>query len=102
MKRSRDSIRNNRLPKSIKNLPDEDIRVDLHGMTCDEATNEVEGIINSASSGDRILIIHGKGTGILRDHIRKYLNIHSKVAKILLGEKEKFPGKAGVCLAIIK
>lgn len=84
-----------------KNSANEDKTIDLHGMTCNEAQKFVENILESSRTNERILIIHGKGTGILKDHIRKFLYSHSKVKNVLLGEKEKFQGKSGVCLIII-
>lgn len=50
-------------------------RVDVRGMRADEALREVEGTLDKALRGGdpSVLIVHGHGTGALRQSIREYL-----------------------------
>ena len=102
MKKMRKSIRSGDFAFTPKNPPCEDCRVDLHAKTCDESERIVEAVLSGSPAGSRILVIHGKGTGTLKFHIRKFLSTHPSVSYILLGEEEEFPGKDGVCLAVKK
>ena len=65
-------------------LPDPVVRkteIDLHGMTITEAIPIVEQFLRDSygSHERRIWIIHGKGTGILRDEVRQRLGAHPLV-----------------------
>ena len=55
--------------------------LDLHGMRVDEAILVVESFINdSYKARERVVwIIHGKGTGVLREEVRQYLKYNSLV-----------------------
>ncbi len=55
--------------------------IDLHGFTVDEAIPLVDSFLyQSFKDGlHRIWIIHGRGTGILRSEIRRYLTKHTLV-----------------------
>ncbi|MBL7545907.1 MAG: Smr/MutS family protein [Bdellovibrionaceae bacterium] len=57
-------------------LVDEDRTVDLRGKTVEEAINELEDIIDRAvqNQEDRIKVIHGHGTEVLKKSIRSYLS----------------------------
>lgn len=99
MRRKRNSIRHN---EYFRKDPVEDSSVDLHGLNCDEAEELTKRTLSNAESGEKILVIHGKGTGKLRDHIRKFLLTHPKVLKIDMGETVRLPGKGGVCLITVR
>jgi DNA-nicking Smr family endonuclease len=55
--------------------------LDLHRMTVDEALPRVDDFLNDIyNSGlHYALIIHGKGTGVLRQEISRYLTGHPLV-----------------------
>jgi len=73
-----------------------DSRIDLHGMTGDEAVAEVEEELASLDPGESLLIIHGKGDGILRTRIRSFLASNRLASRVEYGEETNLPGGAGV------
>jgi DNA mismatch repair protein MutS2 len=56
---------------STRSLP----TVDLRGMTVEEALEQVEAYLDSCVLNDlrEVTLLHGKGTGVLRENIHKYL-----------------------------
>jgi DNA mismatch repair protein MutS2 len=50
--------------------------IDLHGLTVDEAIPKLEEFIYQAFQAGhyRVWVVHGKGTGILRQEMRRYLS----------------------------
>ena len=52
------------------------VAVDLHGMTRDEARGELDRALNKAlmEGRDGLEVIHGKGSGALRDMVSQYLS----------------------------
>jgi DNA mismatch repair protein MutS2 len=62
----------------MKNTPDE---LDLHGLTVDEAIPLVDTFLYKSSKAGlrRVWVIHGRGTGVLRQAIRRYLTHHPMV-----------------------
>lgn len=54
------------------------------GATVDEATDRVEKVLNAALLADerRVRIVHGRGTGRLRDGLRLFLEQHPLVASV--------------------
>ena len=72
---------------------DEDI--DLHGYTRDEAIKELEELVFS-SSGKTLLIIHGKGTGVLKNAVRAFVRRSQYIKNYEFGENINLPGGDGV------
>ena len=50
--------------------------LDLHGLTVDEALPRLETFVYSAFMAGlrRVWVVHGKGTGVLRSEVRRYLS----------------------------
>lgn len=74
-----------------------DVRVDLHGMFCEEAMRKVEKTVCSYP-GASILVIHGHGSGVLRNAVRNALRTNKlpKVRSYVFGEDINAPGLDGV------
>ncbi len=75
-----------------------DVELDLHGLTGDEAVAEVEKTLYSMSE-ESVLIIHGKGDGVLRRRVRALLDEVDLVSRVEFGEDCNLPGGAGVTVA---
>jgi DNA mismatch repair protein MutS2 len=56
--------------------------LDLHGMTVDEALPKIDEFLYAAYQGGlyRVWVIHGKGTGVLRREVGRYLANHPLVS----------------------
>lgn len=76
--------------------------VDLRGMTAQEAIMQLELSIDSAvlSNINQLTIIHGKGTGVLRTEVHKYLKSCKYIKSYRLGLYGE--GEAGVTIAELK
>ncbi len=61
--------------------------IDLRGMTVDEATERVDKFIDDAllAGFQQVRIIHGKGTGTLRQYVGEFLENHPRVQNTRLG-----------------
>ena len=72
------------------------IEIDLHGMTVDEALPRVDEFLHAAYEAGlyRVWVIHGKGTGVLRHEVKKYLRKHPLVSSQRPAESRN--GGAGV------
>jgi len=77
-------------------------RLDIRGKRVDEGLKEVENYISQAiiANLNQISIIHGKGTGALRESIHNYLRDHNSVASFRLGTLAE--GGAGVTVVELK
>ena len=76
--------------------------VDLRGMTADEAIVELDRFIDAAvlSGVGQISIIHGKGTGVLRNAVTQRLRSHPNIRTFRLGVYGE--GENGVTIAELK
>ncbi len=78
----------------IKKL-DVNLELDLHAMTVDEAMPVLQDYLNDASlAGLReVRIVHGKGTGTLRQAVMRELKKHPLVRSFRIGGR--FEGSTG-------
>jgi DNA mismatch repair protein MutS2 len=70
--------------------------VDVRGQRVDAAVIEVDRAMNAAHASGLLWIIHGKGTGKLREGLHEFLNSHPQVTKVELASQPD--GGAGVSL----
>jgi len=72
--------------------------LDLHRYTIDEALFKCDRFLRDAHQAGlyQVSIIHGKGTGALRDAVRNYLSRHPLVKGIRRGGKDE--GGEGVTI----
>ncbi|MGI6604345.1 MAG: endonuclease MutS2 [bacterium] len=76
--------------------------LDLRGSTVEEAEYQVEKFLDDAYLGglERVRIIHGKGTGALRQAIQSLLARHPQVESYALGGYRE--GGSGVTIAVLR
>lgn len=76
--------------------------IDVRGLNLEEALQKIDKYIDDASLAglNDITIIHGKGTGVLRKGINKYLKSHRGISEYRLGEFKE--GGDGVTVAHVK
>ncbi len=72
-----------------------DDEVDLHGYTREEAIKELEELVFRSSS-KTLLIIHGKGTGVLKNGVRAFVRKSPNIKSYEFGEDINLPGGDGV------
>ncbi len=74
--------------------------IDIRGQRVANAESEIESAIGRAYQSGILWVIHGKGTGKLREGVHEFLNTHPQVDRIeLAGEKD---GGGGVTIAYLK
>ena len=74
--------------------------LDIRGRRVDDAEIEINNAIAKAIESGVLWIIHGKGTGRLRQGVHEYLKQHSQVEKFELASQKE--GGAGVTLVYLK
>jgi DNA mismatch repair protein MutS2 len=91
------SVRISSLHKS--DIPGE---INLIGMTVEEMEPVLQKYLDDAalSGWDGVRIIHGHGTGILRNAVRRLIKGHPQVARFQ--EAESFEGGAGATVAVLR
>ena len=79
-----------------------EMKLDLRGKNIEEARIEVDRFLDQAAIGQagQVEIIHGKGTGVLREFITDFLKKHPHVAESRLGGYHE--GGSGVTIVTIK
>ncbi|PTQ51063.1 MAG: Recombination inhibitory protein MutS2 [Hydrogenibacillus schlegelii] len=72
--------------------------VDLRGMTVEEAREALDEVLDRAllEGRDRLVVIHGLGTGALKRGVAEFLRRHPAVKRFRSGEKEE--GGSGVTI----
>lgn len=93
-------------PTSVKSLPSSyfkfssPTKLDLHGYRLDDAIRIVDKFISEAilSNVDRITVVHGKGTGALRQGLREFFKNHPQVESFREGTLEE----GGASVTIVK
>lgn len=78
------------------------MELDIRGMMSDEGVMEVDRFIDNCILGgiETITIIHGKGTGALRNAVHQFLKTNKNVKSYRLGAYGE--GEAGVTVAVLK
>ncbi len=100
-----ESIQNKSARKIIINVPPSSVtsqEINLRGMTFDEARDALDTFLDSlyTSGFETAHIIHGKGSGVLRKKIGKYLDKHEFIESWRLGNWNE--GSFGVTVAKLK
>lgn len=86
-------VRQRGLPKDMR------LELDVRGETVDEAIVRIDKYLDDAvvSGLARVAVIHGKGTGALREGVRRYLSGHAHVASYAPGG----PGEGGDGVTVV-
>jgi DNA mismatch repair protein MutS2 len=74
--------------------------IDIRGSRVANAEVDLEGAIATATESGVLWIIHGKGTGKLREGVHDFLQRHPQVAKFELAPQNE--GGSGVTIAYLK
>lgn len=90
--------------RNVKSSISRDVRteIDLRGMNAIDAIMELDNFIDSSIllGINQITVIHGKGTGVLRKEIHKYLKKHPSIKSYRLGVFGE--GESGVTIVELK
>jgi len=75
--------------------------IDLHGLTVDEALPRLDSFLHAAYQAGyyQVYIVHGKGSGILRREVGRYLSSHSLVHSHQLADR--YHGSDGATRVIL-
>ncbi|MCH9031821.1 MAG: Smr/MutS family protein, partial [candidate division Zixibacteria bacterium] len=94
--------RPNKTPAGLRVETDPAPEIHLRGMTVEEATEKLDKFLDSAMLAGlpQVYIIHGKGAGILRKALTKFLKDHPGVESVRLGDWNQ--GGVGVTVAKMK
>jgi DNA mismatch repair protein MutS2 len=74
--------------------------IDVRGQRVDAAVISVDRAMNAAHASGILWVIHGKGTGKLREGIHEFLNSHAQVTKVALASDPD--GGAGVSIVYLR
>jgi DNA mismatch repair protein MutS2 len=74
--------------------------IDVRGQRVDAAVIAVDRAMNAAHASGILWVIHGKGTGKLREGIHDFLSTHAQVTKVELASNPD--GGAGVSIAYLR
>lgn len=82
-------------------IGDEAPQTDLHGLTPNEALSQLDQFLNHefVSGTEAVRIVHGRGSGRLRDAVHRFLKTHELVARY---RDAHTPGQqGGVTVAVL-
>lgn len=74
--------------------------LDIRGSRVSEAESNLENAISKATQSGVVWIIHGKGTGKLRQGVHEFLKLHPQIDKFELAPQNE--GGSGVTIAYLK
>jgi DNA mismatch repair protein MutS2 len=79
-----------------------DAVIDLHACTLELALSRTEEFLLRCHGKKfrKVLVIHGKGSGVLKEGVRKYLTHHPLVAQI--DEAERQHGGSGAVMVLLR
>ena len=77
-------------------------QIDIRGMNVEEAVTALGKFLDDAAIAglSEVTIVHGKGTGALRNGVHLYLKTHHHVKSYRLGKYGE--GESGVTIATLK
>lgn len=87
-------------PKSASTIRTSQNTIDLRGSRVADAEIEIDKAISQAIEMGTLWIIHGKGTGRLREGVQEFLKRHSLVERFELAPQNE--GGSGVTVAFLK
>ena len=66
-------------------------KIDLRGLTKEESLKLVESFVDKAmmTNATHLRILHGKGTGVLRDAVKRKLKEYSSISKVYHPPREQ-------------
>lgn len=97
---SKPVVESKQISRIKRSHEDVKMELDLRGMTIDEAIYDIEQYIDRAiiAGYPQVSLIHGKGTGALRQGVQAYIKNHPRVASYRYGES----GEGGYGVTVIK
>lgn len=87
-------------PKTRSNVRTSQNTLDIRGSRVANAEPEIEAAINNALASGTLWIIHGKGTGRLREGVQEFLQRHPQVERFELAPQNE--GGSGVTVAYLR
>ncbi|MGK7942346.1 MAG: endonuclease MutS2 [Crocosphaera sp.] len=86
-------------PKEVPTIRTSQNTIDIRGNRVAEAEADLENAIAQATESGVLWIIHGKGTGKLRQGVHEFLKRHPQIARFELASQKE--GGSGVTLAYL-
>ena len=89
-------------PRRELNIRSAETEVDVRGMSVEEALFEVDNFLSRAIMAGlpSVTVIHGKGTGVLRDAVQRHLRANKRVKSVRSGVYGE--GEQGVTIAELR
>ena len=89
-------------PRRELNIRSAETEVDVRGMSAEEALFEVDNFLSRAIMAGlpSVTVIHGKGTGVLRDAVQRHLRANKRVKSVRSGVYGE--GEQGVTIAELR